>query len=183
MKEKGSTNDHVLRAVRLCAGVETMTMQAALQLPLWPISDVWVPVRDGHDSARALFDRHYSRYHYADGRKPLLFVGPGEKLVLMTHCRRALFVWRKFISDDGQKGVNCAIFRNEGAGLSSDLIREADHIAWERWPDPDSERHYTYVNPSAVRSTNPGFCFRAAGWNRCGVTKWRRLLILEIVRR
>jgi hypothetical protein len=25
----------------------------------------------------------------------------------------ALFVWRKFIDDSGQQGVNCAVFRNE----------------------------------------------------------------------
>jgi hypothetical protein len=85
-------------------------------------------------------------------------------------------VWRKFLSADGQQGVNCAVFRNEGAGLSSDLIRAADALADQRWP---GERHYTYVNPRAVRSTNPGFCFLQAGWRRCGITKHRKLLILE----
>lgn len=136
----------------------------------------WVPILDGDDDARALFDRHYSRKQYADGRTPLLFLGPGQKLVLTTPCRRALFAWRKFKSGDGQRGVNCAIFRNEGAGLSSDLIREADAIADRRWP---GERHYTYVNPRKVQSRNPGYCFIQAGWRRCGVTKWNKLLILE----
>lgn len=138
--------------------------------------DIWVPILDGDDEARALFDRHYSRYVYADGRKPLLFLGPGEKLVLSTPCRRSLFAWRRFRSADGQTGVNCAIFRNEGAGLSSDLIREADELADRRWP---GERHFTYVNPRAVQSRNPGYCFIMAGWNRCGITKRRKLLILE----
>lgn len=95
---------------------------------------LWRAVKDGDDLARAFFDGHYSRKRYADGRRPKLFVGPGEKLVLVTPCRRALFVWRKFIAADGQEGVNCAIFRNAGAGLSSFLIREADAIADERWP-------------------------------------------------
>lgn len=136
----------------------------------------WITIVDGNDEARAMFDRHYSRYRYKDGRQPRLFVGPGQKLVLTTPCRRALFVWRKFISADGQEGVNCAIFRNEGAGLSSDLIREADAIADARWPN---ERHYTYVNGKAVASRNPGYCFIKAGWRRCGVTKVNKLLILE----
>jgi hypothetical protein len=61
-----------------------------------------------------LYDRHYSKYHYADGRRPKLFVGPGEKMVLLTTDHLALFAWRKFRSMDGQQGVNCAIFRNEG---------------------------------------------------------------------
>lgn len=138
--------------------------------------DTWVEVKDGNSSCRAIFDRHYSRKHYADGRRPKIFVGPGEKMVLMTPCARALFVWRKFISGDGQQGVNCAIFRNEGAGLSSDLIRAAMVLAWGRWP---GERLFTYVNPRRVHSANPGFCFIKAGWRRCGITKWNRLLILE----
>lgn len=139
--------------------------------------DGWIEVKDGNDTGRALFDRHYSRYRYKDGRRPKLYVGPGEKLVLLTPCARALFVWRKFVSDAAEDGVNCAIFRNEGAGLSSELIRQADAIADARWP---GERHYTYVNPKALPpSTNPGYCFIKAGWWRCGITKRNKLLIFE----
>ena len=150
-------------------------MSPAVQLHLWT-PPTWLAIKDGDDEARRFFDRHYSRKAYADGRKPKLFVGPGEKLVLVTPCRRALFAWRKFISGDSQQGVNCAIFRNEGAGLSSWLIEEADAIADVRWP---GERHYTYVNPRKVASRNPGYCFMQAGWRKCGETKWNRLLILE----
>ena len=149
-----------------------VTRQLALRL-----SDAaWLPAKDGDATGRDIFRQHYSYKPYRDGRDPALFVGPGEKLVLLTPCARALFVWRRFISGDGQQGINCTVFRNEGAGLSSDLIREADAIADERWP---GERHYTYVNPRRIRSSNPGFCFLAAGWRRCGVTKWNRLHILE----
>lgn len=139
--------------------------------------DGWIAVKDGNASARALFDRHYSRRRYRGGRKRALFVGPGEKMVLLTPCARAVFVWRKFRSADAQRGVNCAVFRNEGAGRSSALIREADAMAFARWP---GERHYTYVNPRKVRSLNPGFCFQMAGWRRCGITKCHRLVILEL---
>ena len=65
-----------------------------------PIGD-WVEVKDGNDTARAIFEEHYSRYRYADGRKPLLFVGPGEKMVLLTPDASAVFAWRKFKSADG----------------------------------------------------------------------------------
>lgn len=140
--------------------------------------DTWVEIRDGDPSGLVLFKRHYSHRPYKDGRKPKLFVGPGEKMVLITPCARSLFVWRKFISGDGQHGVNCAVFRNEGAGLSSLLIMAAMGLAWSRWP---GERLFTYVNPRRVNSANPGFCFICAGWRRCGITKWNRLLILEAV--
>lgn len=136
----------------------------------------WVVTIDGDDTARAIFDRHYSRYHYADGRRPKLFVGPGEKMVLLRHDARALFAWRKFISADGQDGVCCAIFRNEGTELSSQLIHEADALADARWP---GQRHYTYVAPDKILGTNPGCCFKYAGWRVCGITKRRKLVILE----
>lgn len=140
----------------------------------------WRRALDGDPEGRAIYRRHYSARQYRDGRRPQLFVGPGEKLVLVAHGGRALFIWRKFTDDSGQKGVNCAAFRNEGAGLSSALITEADAIAWARWP---GERLYTYVDGGAIRSTNPGYCFLAAGWRHVGWTKGghgrRSLRILE----
>ncbi len=129
----------------------------------------WIRVRDGNRTALSIFDRHYSSRR-AHVRRVDQFVGPGFKLVLLTPDARALFAWRKFINDDGQHGINCAVFRNEGSGggRSSDLIRAADVIAFEKWP---GERHYTYVDPGEIRSTNPGYCFIKAGWRRCGMTK------------
>jgi hypothetical protein len=104
-----------------------------------------------------------------------LFCGPGEKVVLRTEAGDAFFVWRKFIDDSGQVGINCAAFRNEGPRRSSDLIQQADAIADCLWP---GERHYTYVNAARVQSKNPGYCFRVAGWRRCGYTKGG-LIVME----
>jgi len=141
------------------------------------LSEHWYQSRDGDDDARELFNRHYSKYQYKDGREPKLFVGPGEKLVLTTFNGDALFVWRKFISDcpSGQLGVNCAVFRNEGATLSSALILEAEQIGHARWP---RARYYTFVNPRAIKSANPGCCFKKAGWRVVGTTKARGYVIL-----
>ena len=115
----------------------------------------WIPCSDADPEARALFDRHYSRYIYADGRRPKKFIGPGEYLALMTPAADALCVWRKFIPMDDQTGVNCAIYRTENPEhRCSDLLREAEDLAWQRWP---GERLYTYINPRKVRSPNPGY--------------------------
>lgn len=135
----------------------------------------WYSIPDGDPRGRWMVNRHYSARHYKDGRKPKLFIGPGEKKAFMTTDGMALFAWRKFISDDGQQGVNCAIFRNEGPHLSSELILEAEQLAWSKWP---GERLYTYVNPKKIRSCNPGYCFKQAGWKVCGHTK-RGFVILE----
>lgn len=135
----------------------------------------WWITKDGDRRCLELFNRHYSAYRYRDGRRRTQFVGPGEHIVLRTYVGDALFVWRRFIDDSGQRGVNCAVFRNESQIRSSDLIRQADAIADFAWP---GARHYTFVDARKVRSTNPGFCFRAAGWRPCGMTK-SGLTILE----
>jgi hypothetical protein len=146
----------------------------------------WQPIKDADPRAITLFRRHYTyrkrrdqfdMFNQARNRNMNHVAGPGEKLFLVTPDERALFVWRKFISMNHQQGVNCAVFRNEGscAGRSSDLIQQADYIAWSRWP---GERLYTYVDTKKVKSRNPGYCFLMAGWRRCGWTK-SGLLIME----
>lgn len=140
-----------------------------------PTSHPWIEIRDGNLTALSIYDRHYSSER-AHVREIDQFVGPGSSIVLITPCARALFVWRKFISDAGQAGVNCAVFRNEGAGLSSDLILAAESLAGAKWP---GQRLYTYCNPRRIRSTNPGYCFIKAGWKPCGYSVARRLRILE----
>jgi len=135
----------------------------------------WILAQDGEIELKRLYERHYSSRKYKDGRKPKKFVGPGQYICLTLPNREALFVWRKFIDDSGQTGINCAVFRNEGELLSSDLIREADAIADFCWL---GERHYTYVRQEAVKSRNPGWCFLCAGWKRSGFTK-NGLLILS----
>jgi hypothetical protein len=153
--------------------VETRQYQPFLNL----FDTAWVEVRDGNPLALDLFRRHYSKLVYKDGRDPKRFVGPGFRMVLLSTCGRALFVWKKFISKDGQEGLNCSIFRNESENLSSWLIKEAMLLAAERWPE--ERRYFTYVNPRKIKSVNPGYSFKQAGWNYCGITKSRRLHILE----
>jgi hypothetical protein len=146
-----------------------------LRLPLQAC--FWVEVRDGDKDAFKLYLRHYSARHYRGRqRKHSLFVGPGEKQVLMAPDCTALFVWRKFRSKDHQQGINCAVFRNESDQLSSELIIEAEAWAIARW---GAQRAYTYINPRKVKSPHPGYCFKCAGWKSAGRTKKLKLVILE----
>jgi hypothetical protein len=135
----------------------------------------WLATKDGDRAALDLFKRHYSFHHYKDNRPHTIFVGPGYKMVLVTSDYRALFVWRKFIDKSGQQGINCAVFRNESDLLSSALILEAEALAWALWP---GQRLYTYVNPRKIKSRNPGYCFKMAGWRECGKST-KGLIILE----
>ena len=138
----------------------------------------WIIGQDGELELYSLYKRHYSSSKNRN-RKIRQFVGPGQHIILTLPDRSALYVWRKFIDDSGQKGINCAVFRNESKILSSNLIREADAIADFAWP---GERHYTYVRAEAIKSRNPGWCFICAGWQHCGYTK-AGLYILERITR
>lgn len=140
------------------------------------MSDWWI-TKDGDKTVLALYERHYSAHKYKDQRVRRLFAGPGEKIVLRTRCGSAGFVWRNFISDAGEHGINCAFFRNEGKTLSSELVRQADLIADFVW---SCRRHYTYVHAPSVRSSNPGFCFMAAGWKKCGITASGKIILQRL---
>jgi hypothetical protein len=136
----------------------------------------WILIRDGNPSGMSIFKRHYTA---RATRRVFQFVGPGEKMVLITPDAKALFVWRKFISDAGELGVNCAVFRNEGSseGVSSALIVAAKDWAWQRWPN---QRLYTYVDPSKVRhKRDPGRCFMKAGFVRCNYQTKDGKLVFE----
>lgn len=145
------------------------------------IDGAWLPIRDADPRALALIGRHYSeqiKKRRATGRAGRGFVGPGEKMVLMTQDCLAVWAWlnpRDELRNDGQAGVLCSVFRNESPFLSSDLVREADELAWSKWPD--QQRHYTFVDPTLVRSRNPGYCFLMAGWRRCGVSQRGRVIL------
>lgn len=162
-------------------------MDTVTQSPLFDLSRIptvrltehWHISKDGDPQGLWLYEQHYSCKETA--RKIAQFVGPGEKLVLLSGCGLALFAWRRFMENDESEplGINCAIFRNQNPELvSSDLILEAERVAWCRWP---GERLYTYVNPLKVSSEIPGWCFIAARWKRCGETKGG-LLVFEKLR-
>lgn len=146
------------------------------QLP--EASEHWCFTRDGDLYAYELFQRHYSAMR--NGRRKIRqFVGPGKKLVLLSKTGNALFAWRHFIDDTQpiQRGHNCAVFRNEGNVLSSQLILEAVSIVFKRW---GINRCYTFIDPAKIHSSNPGFCFKKAGWKQCGTSKNGKL-ILELI--
>jgi len=147
----------------------------------------WLSVKRTDERAYALYRRHYSAAKGVRWRRPgnTNVTSAGETMVLLSQCGRAVFVWLRCTVArlDGQSGVNCAVFRNEGAGLSSELIREADELAWRRWPR--EVRHFTYVDGSKTatrrsKHTGPGACFLHAGWRVCGSNTDGRLTLLEV---
>jgi hypothetical protein len=60
------------------------------------------------------------------------------------------------------------LFRNLGAGLSSDLIVSATARTYEEWIKrygaTPAERLRTEIGIDAIKSSNPGYCYKRAGW-------------------
>lgn len=142
-----------------------------LELPHMGEVGIWRRVPKRSAVARALADRHYSRQTIgADD-----FIPPGRCLVLVTPCGRATWAVVENRDPVGALRWRCTIFRNEGAGLSSDLVRAATSATFDYW-----RRHYhglpvaplrTEVDPAATRrKRDPGRCFIRAGWRVVAVT-------------
>jgi len=73
------------------------------------------------------------------------------------------------------------LFRNEGAGLSSQLIREAVAITRGCWPVMPARGMVTFVDPTKVRhKRDPGRCYLRAGFRRVGMTP-KGLIVLQLL--
>lgn len=132
-------------------------------------------------SAAALADRHYSRRKIGSPQ----FMPPGQTLVLMTETKDAVFGWWRpdpaagIKQMNGRDGWTCTIFRNESARLSSELILEAERHLAESGRGCGPDGMLTYVWDRKVKSKNPGFCFKKAGWKAIGKSADGRKTLLQ----
>lgn len=136
-------------------------------MPILPWAEGLTRTTPFDDEMRQLADRHYSRRSVGARQ----FAQNGRKLVLRDVAGLVLWVWMypdPTMRMDGQVGYNCSIFRNESGRRSSDIILEAERWAFEKW---GPNRLYTYVDPSKIKSRNPGYCYKVAGWKYVGLSK------------
>lgn len=136
---------------------------------------------------------HYSRR--SPGSKT--FTGVGREIVLVTDCGRAVWacVYQRTPTARGSGGSRGRagsvdqrprylwrnmLFRNLGAGLSSELITLATaetYLQWtRRYGSLPAERLRTEIGVAQVRSTNPGFCYLIAGWEPGETRNGKRFL-------
>lgn len=140
-----------------------------------PFTDGLIRTTHFDQECRLLADRHYSRRTIGARQ----FCYSGRKLVLRNTDGTVLFVWmwpREDMRLDGQTGYNCAIFRNESERKSSEIILEAEKMAFEKW---GPNRLYTYVDPGKIKSANPGYCYKVAGWQFAGLSKAGKHLLVK----
>ncbi len=146
--------------------------------PCTPCDSHWSVIGKFNSEAAALADRHYSRRKVGSPQ----FMPPGQTLILLADG--AVWGWWRPHPDAGIRAMNgldgwtCTIFRNESSVRSSILILEAErHLAAKYTCGPDGM--LTYVWDRKLRSTNPGFCFKKAGWERIGKSADKRKTLLR----
>jgi hypothetical protein len=120
--------------------------------------------------ARVIADRHYNRQKPGTPQ----FVPPGRCLVLLSDSALWITSWpfAEYVKHDWAGAWICSAFRNEGADLSSELIREAVAATRWKWSDVPALGMVSFVNPAKVRrKRDPGRCFLRAGFRRVQDTK------------
>lgn len=133
---------------------------------IWHLSHRCDPI------VRPLADRHYNRQSIGADN----FVPPGRCLVLRTDPIKAFWVtsypFAEYVRHAWAGAWVCSAFRNEGAGLSSELIRAAVAATRWRWREVPALGMITFVDASKVKhKRDPGRCYAKAGFKRCGETQ------------
>ena len=132
----------------------------------WRLSDRFDP------AALPLADAHYNRRKIGSPQ----FVPPGRCLVLLTGDRTALWVtswpFPQFVRHAWPGAWVNSLFRKEGDGLASDMIRHAVAHTRDRWPVVPPLGMVTFVDAAKVRrKRDPGRCYRKAGFRHVGFTQ------------
>ena len=133
---------------------------------------IWKQSHRADKRALPLADRHYNRQKPGSPQ----FVPPGRCVVLLANCERALWVsswpYAEYVKHQWAGAWVNSCFRNEGAGLSSALIRQAVAATQAIWgPAPDLGM-VTFVDSKKVENKEVfGWCYRRAGFKHVGETK------------
>jgi hypothetical protein len=119
--------------------------------------------------AREIADRHYNRQKIGSPQ----FVPPGRCIVLWQPHAFWVTSWpfAEYVKHAWAGAWVNSAFRNEGAGMSSELIRQAIAHTRSIWEAPPLGM-VTFVDPKKVRHKRDlGRCYRKAGFSVAGETK------------
>lgn len=123
--------------------------------------------------ALPLADRHYNRQKIGSPQ----FVPPGRCVVLLAGIpAKALWVtswpFAQYVKHAWAGAWVCSCFRNEGAGLSSELILDAIAATKAIYGEPPELGMITFVDRKKTKSKkDPGYCYMKAGFEPDGKTK------------
>lgn len=140
---------------------------------------IWHLSNRADPKAREIADRHYNRQKPGTPQ----FVPPGRCCVFYTeNCEgKALWVtsypFAEYVKHQWAGAWVCSAFRNEGAGIASEMIREAVSATRAFFGDPPELGMITFIDSRKVKPTmvhgKPtwGRTYELAGFKRVGKTK------------
>lgn len=129
--------------------------------------------------ARDIADRHYNRQSVGAPQ----FAPPGRCLVLKTHTHTGIAFWitswpfGRFVKHRWPGAWMCSAFRNEGAGLATELILEAVASTRAYYGEPPLRGMVTFLDRGKVRPTKVrgvetwGRTWIKAGFEQVGETE------------
>lgn len=135
-------------------------------------------VKPTEDAILAMVRSHYSHRDNIEKRprttKTSKTWWSNARLVVFSDPERTLvFAWqwpKDGMRKDNQNGFNNTLFhRSDRCDFqASDIILAAERVVIEHW---GANRAYTYVDAEKIKSANPGYCYKMAGWKQIGVSK------------
>lgn len=149
------------------------------------MTEAWTISHRADKRALPLADRHYNRQKIGSPQ----YVPPGRCLCLLSESGSALWVtswpFGEYVKHAWPGAWVNSLFRKEGAGHASDMIRAAVAATRMFWQPPDIGI-VSFVDPTEVPGVVVrgerifGFCYLKAGWSHVGFTKaglwtWQQL--------
>jgi hypothetical protein len=133
---------------------------------------IWIMSHRFDHDVLPLADRHYNRRKVGSPQ----FVPPGRCVVFKTRDLKAVWTsswpFAQYVKHAWPGAWVNSLFRNEGAGLSSELIREAVAATRAVWPAIPELGMISFVDAKKTRhKRDPGRCYRKAGFKHVGFTK------------
>lgn len=140
---------------------------------------IWEQSHRGDKPTRLIADRHYNRQKPGTAQ----FVPPGRCVVLFASNDQGRAFWvtswpfPEFVMHRWPGAWVCSAFRNEGAGVASEMILQALAVTRHVFGDPPELGLVTFINRKKVRPTivrgveTWGYTFLKAGFEPDGETK------------
>ena len=149
---------------------------------------IWELSYKADPRAREVADRHYNRQKPGTPQ----FVPPGRALVLYTETETGRAFWvtsypfAEYVRHAWAGAWVCSAFRNEGAGVASEMIRDAVAATRAHFGEPPALGLVTFIDRRKVRPTMVhgaktwGYTYKLAGFREVGETKGG-LLALQLL--
>lgn len=149
---------------------------------------IWHLSNRADPKAREVADRHYNRQKPGTPQ----FVPPGRCCVLYAENEsgRALWVtsfpFAEYVKHQWAGAWVCSAFRNEGAGIASEMISDAVAATRAFFGDPPPLGMITFIDKRKVKPTKRhgkdtwGYTYEKAGFRFVGTTK-KGLLAFQLL--